>query len=162
MAQVCVAFSAQYFSAIQRLTYIISRSYVFVRDRRGEAWPTGSGVEFILRPKERRSTADAAVQASLFILPVSVREGELSSTTPCDRELFRREILAPLLVGLDELTNTENRLASSGTGEERKPDFRTGTILRSIGQLSLSRIPEGGQTGERNWSEQKSTARMLV
>jgi hypothetical protein len=72
-------------------------------ERLEEARPSGAGLEFGLRGKQRRTTTDAFVRAVFVAVPVLTREGALGAGLAGDLELFGCEALAPLVVGLGQL-----------------------------------------------------------
>src|SRR5262245_26549530 len=72
--------------------------------RRPEARPTGAGIEFGIRRKERRTAAHALEHAVALFAVERMREGGLGAVLAGDPVLLGREQLSPLFVGLGDFS----------------------------------------------------------
>src|SRR5689334_1499263 len=68
-----------------------------------EARPAGTGLELRVRAEERRSAPGTVVHAVVLHVPVPAGERPLSPLAAKDLVLLRRQLLAPLGVGLLDL-----------------------------------------------------------
>ena len=68
---------------------------------REKAWPAGAGSEFLFGGEERQRAADTVVYAWLLAVVHQSAERGFGALLPCYRELLRREMAFPFIVGLD-------------------------------------------------------------
>ena len=64
-----------------------------------ETRPAGAGVEFAVGTEQGNVTADAVVHPAVLEVPVSAGEGPFRASLACHLELFRSQLLTPLLRG---------------------------------------------------------------
>ena len=64
-----------------------------------ETWPAGAGVEFAVGTEQRNVTTDAVVHPAVLEIPVSAGKGPFRASLACHLELFRSQLLTPLLRG---------------------------------------------------------------
>src|ERR1035437_2490419 len=93
-----------------------------LRDGRlGEAPPAGAGVELRVRREEHRRAGRAAVLAGSLVVDVVAGEGRLGAGLAQHVVLGRRELLAPLLLGLLDLRLIGGHHACSSTRRQPRP-----------------------------------------
>ncbi len=85
-------------------------------DRLVEARPAGAGIELGLGAEERQAAAGAHEGAGARLVVERAGERPLGAPLPQDAVLLRRQLLAPLRVGLDYLADRPLRRAPGGGG----------------------------------------------
>ncbi len=73
------------------------------RDRRPETWPSCARIELCIRAEQVVATADALVDPFILAVVVFPRERPFCPLLPTHVELSWSELLAPLLVRLENL-----------------------------------------------------------
>lgn len=96
MAKVSAAVATKDFDSLHHEAVILIGANVRLLDRSIETRPTGAGVEFRIGAEQRRSTADAPVEARRLGMPVLSGKGPLRPLLSSDLELLRRQDGLPL------------------------------------------------------------------
>ena len=100
MTQVPVTTSAGYSRALAE-TPIFRGDNIFGRNRLPETGPASPRIEFRLRRKECRVTANTTVQSRLVQIPIGAGVCHFGIGPAGDVERVRRELLSPLCVAFD-------------------------------------------------------------
>lgn len=96
--EVCVTLPAADFRADAETRSILmfadgSWGYWYIKTR-----PSGAGIKFCFRPKQRLHTAGTTVETGCFGVPVFSRKGPFSTRLTGNLVLFRRKCFLPLFV----------------------------------------------------------------
>src|SRR5687767_11888709 len=103
MSEVRVASVALHFDPPHAVTAVgLGFDIIFI-NRRPEAWPSGSGIEFCIGTEKLVTATDALIDALLFVVVVFACESSFSSFLSRHLILFRSKLLLPFLVGFDYL-----------------------------------------------------------
>lgn len=97
------AFAAQHFGALHAVTMVSFGGHVLRRDRRREAGPAATGVEFRVRAEQRFAAADTAIAALFLMIPILPAEGTFGVFQAADAVLLGRECSTPFVVAFDNL-----------------------------------------------------------
>lgn len=100
MPEVCFAVSAQQLDSVHSQTGVRALKDVCFFKLRMETGPTTAGVEFAVRVKKGMAAANAMILPTLPAGFIFATEWRLRSGLPGHAVLFRRQLLAPFLVGL--------------------------------------------------------------
>src|SRR5690606_20229431 len=103
VAEVGVVGGAEDLDAAHPVAEVLLRADGVAADRRPEAGPPRPGVVLGVGVEELVAAAGAAVDAVALEVPVLAGEGALGALLAADVVLLRRELPAPLFVGLDDL-----------------------------------------------------------
>ena len=99
MAKVTTARPAHNLGAVHEEAVVLVECHG-VRDRgRGEARPSGAGIEFGTEVEEQRTAPRTVIRAIVVHVPVLAGESTLGPLLAKNVELLRRQLLAPLLLG---------------------------------------------------------------
>jgi len=110
VAKVRIALGTLYFRTRHAKTSVHRGFNIFLRDRRPEARPTGTGLKLRIGREQGVSAAHATIQAMLVIVPVLPGKGPLRSSMPGDLELLRRQLFFPLTIALMNLFHFHHSL----------------------------------------------------
>ena len=123
-------------------TTIFRGDNILWRNRLPETGPARPRIEFCLRRKERRVTANTAIQSRLVQIPIGAGVCHLGIGPAGDVERVCRELLSPLCVALN------NFLHPGFAGEHAcSREFRE----LNLGRWSSFQRDRGGRSGVRPW-----------
>src|ERR1043166_6341676 len=102
MTEMGIAARAKDFSPRHPIGVVFLVAYVFRRDRLEKTRPTGAGMEFSPRSKERQTAADTAVHPLALVVEQGSAEGSFRVLPACNPELCRGKLRLPFRVRLDD------------------------------------------------------------
>ena len=133
-----VALLAQHFGALHEEAVVGLGVDIFWCGGRGEAGPSGAGIELFSGAEERRAATRATVYAGFVIVPVTAGEGRFSSLLARNGELIGRQLFAPFGVRLDDLVHFDGPFQLAAVGEQGDRDGRSVAVTRGVGQRTLA------------------------
>src|SRR5690349_5154670 len=131
VAEMSAAAPAMHLDALHSVTAVALQTH---RARIGgpcEARPAGAALELLLRPEQLGAAAGAEEPSGLVVVVESARERPLGALLPQHAVLLRRQLAAPLLVGLPDLVAHGDRIVPPSSRSRRSRNSRSVSFCAS-------------------------------